>query len=133
TPSNDYQVILESLPEFQSDPSGLDKIFLKTNVNQTGGSAGVAAGGTATPGGGVGGVGALTGPMIPLSAVTRFIPSVGPLQVNHQGQQPAVSISFNLAPGFSLGQAVDAIKQMERESNLPAPCASGFQGTAQVF
>ncbi len=85
------------------------------------------------PGGGVGGVGTLSGPSIPLSAVTRIVPTVGPLQVNHQGQQPAVTISFNLAPGNSLGQAVDAIKQIERESNLPAQISTGFQGTAQVF
>ena len=65
--------------------------------------------------------------------MTRIVPTVGPLQVNHQGQQPAVTISFNLAPGYSLGQAVDAIQQIERESNLPASIATGFQGTAQVF
>ena len=134
TPSNDYQVILESLPEFQADPSGLSKIFLKTNVNQTGGAGVVAQGGPGVAtGGGVGGVGALTGPAIPLSAVTRIVPTVGPLQVNHQGQQPAVTISFNLSPGFSLGQAVDAIKKVERESNLPASIATNFQGAAQVF
>src|SRR6185295_4623012 len=133
TPSNDYQIILESLPEFQADPSGLDKIFLKTNVNTTGGGGTLAPGATSTiAGGGVGGVGTLSGPSIPLSAVTRIIPTVGPLQVNHQGQQPAVTISFNLAPGNSLGQAVDAIKQIERESNLPAQISTGFQGTAQV-
>jgi HAE1 family hydrophobic/amphiphilic exporter-1 len=133
TASNDYQVILESLPEFQADPSSLSKIFLKTNVNTTGGGATVAPGAASAPGGGVGGVGTLSGPSIPLSAVTRIIPTVGPLQVNHQGQQPAVTISFNLAPGNSLGQAVDAIKQIERESNLPAQISTGFQGTAQVF
>ena len=70
---------------------------------------------------------------MPLSAVTQFVPSVGPLQVNHQGQQPAVTISFNLAPGFSLGQAVDAIQKLEREERLPATITTGFQGTAQVF
>jgi HAE1 family hydrophobic/amphiphilic exporter-1 len=133
TPSNDYQIILESLPEFQADPSGLSKIFLKTNVNQTGGGNAAPAGTASAAGGGVGGIGALTGPVIPLTAVTRILPSVGPLQVNHQGQQPAVTISFNLAPGFSLGQAVDAIKQVERDANLPATVSSGFQGTAQVF
>ncbi|MDC7786974.1 efflux RND transporter permease subunit [Rhodoplanes sp. TEM] len=126
TPSNDYQVILESLPEFQADPSGLERIFLKTNT--TG-----AAGSTITPGGGVTGNTAANGPSIPLSAVTRIVRTVGPLQVNHQGQQPAVTISFNLAPGFSLGQAVDAIREIERESNLPASIATGFQGSAQVF
>jgi HAE1 family hydrophobic/amphiphilic exporter-1 len=91
----------------------------------------VATGGA--PGGGVTGNGVPSGMSIPLSAVTKLVPTVGPLQVNHQGQQPAVTISFNLAPGFSLGQAVDAIKQIERESNLPATVVSGFQGSAQVF
>jgi len=133
TASNDYQVILESLPEFQADPNNLSKIFLKTNVNATGGGAMPAIGTQGAPGGGVGGIGALQGPSIPISAVTRIVPSVGPLQVNHQGQQPAVTISFNLAPGNSLGQAVDAIKQIERDSNVPAQISTGFQGTAQVF
>jgi HAE1 family hydrophobic/amphiphilic exporter-1 len=125
TPSNDYQVILECVKEFQADPAGLSKIFVKTN-----GSGG---GPTAAPGGGVTGNGIPSGTSIPLSAVTHASPSVGPLQVNHQGQQPAVTISFNLAPGFSLGQAVDAIKQIERDANLPASISTGFQGTAQVF
>ena len=61
------------------------------------------------------------------------MPTVGPLQVNHQGQQPSVTISFNLAPGTSIGQAADAIQQVERDRNLPATVATGFQGTAQVF
>ncbi len=74
------------------------------------------------------------GTAVPLSAVTTISsPTVGPLQVNHQGQQPSVTISFNLAPGFSLGQAVDAIQQLEREERLPATITTGFQGTAQVF
>jgi HAE1 family hydrophobic/amphiphilic exporter-1 len=70
---------------------------------------------------------------VPLEAVTRIVPSVGPLQVNHQGNQPSVTISFNLAPGFSLGAAVDAIRNAEREARLPASVTSGFQGTAAVF
>ena len=61
------------------------------------------------------------------------MPTVGPLQVNHQGQQPSVTISFNLVPGMSLGTATDAIRRIERESRLPATVVSGFQGTAQVF
>ncbi|MET0879233.1 MAG: efflux RND transporter permease subunit [Tardiphaga sp.] len=133
TPSNHYQEIKESVPEFQTDPSGLSKIFLKTNVNQTGGASSVPQGAQTAAGGGVGGVGSMTGPVVPLSAVTRIVPTVGPLQVNHQGQQPAVTISFNLSPGFSLGQAVDAIKKIERESNLPASISTNFQGAAQVF
>jgi len=126
TPTNDYQVILESQPQFQADPSQLQNIFVKTNV--TGG------GGTGTgPGAGVNGNGIPSGTAIPLSAVTRIVPTVGPLQVNHQGNQPAVTISFNLAPGYSLGQAVDAIKEIEREFHLPITVSTGFQGSAQVF
>ena len=105
TPANDYQVILESKPEFQQSPDDLDKVYVKTSA----------------------------GTMVPLSAVTHFVRTVGPLQVNHQGQQPAVTISFNLAPGYSLGQAVDAIQNLEREERLPASINTGFQGTAQVF
>ncbi len=129
TPSNDYQVILESLPEFQADPAALSKIFLKTGSS----GIGAAAAGTLAPGSGVTGATAPTGPSVPLSAVTKIVPTVGPLQVNHQGQQPSVTISFNLSPGFSLGQAVDAIRQIERDSNLPASVVTGFEGSAQVF
>jgi HAE1 family hydrophobic/amphiphilic exporter-1 len=105
TSANDYQVILESKPEYQQSPNDLQKLYLKTS----------------------------SGTSVPLSAVTKFVPSVGPLQVNHQGQQPAVTISFNLTSGYSLGQAVDAITQLERDANLPATITTGFQGTAQVF
>src|SRR3954464_6722767 len=105
TPTNDYQVILESQPEFQTDISALSRIFVKTSSGQ----------------------------MVPLEAVTRIVPSVGPLLVNHQGSQPAVTISFNLAPGFSLGQAVDTIQQIERDEGLPADITTRFQGSAAVF
>jgi HAE1 family hydrophobic/amphiphilic exporter-1 len=126
TPTNDYQVILESQPQFQADPSQLQNIFVKTNV------AGGAGAGTG-PGAGVSGNGIPSGTSIPLSTVTRVVSAVGPMQVNHQGNQPAVTISFNLAPGYSLGQAVDAIKEIERESHLPITVSTGFQGSAQVF
>jgi HAE1 family hydrophobic/amphiphilic exporter-1 len=105
TPNNDYQVILETLPQFQSRPSDLSKLYLKTAGGQS----------------------------VPLDAVAQLVPTVGPLQVNHQGQQPSVTISFNLAPGYSLGHAVDAITQIERDARLPATVVTGFAGTAQVF
>ena len=105
TPANDYQVILENMPEYQTGPNDLDRMYLKTS----------------------------SGTSVPLSAVTHFTRTVGPLQVNHQGQQPAVTISFNLAPDVSLGQAVDAIQKLERDQRLPASINTGFQGTAQVF
>src|SRR5215213_6486108 len=125
TPINDYQIILETRPDFQADTSGLSKIYLKTSLANT--AANPAAGG------GVMGSGTPNGMAIPLSAVTRLVPQVGPLQVNHQGQQPSVTISFNLNPGASLGSAVDAIRKIERESNLPLSITTGFQGNAQVF
>jgi HAE1 family hydrophobic/amphiphilic exporter-1 len=128
TAINDYQVIEECDPSVQTDPTGLDKLFLKTNLN------GQATGGNAPAvGSGINGASAPTGPVIPMSAVTRMVPSVGALMVNHQGQQPAMTISFNLAPGYALGAAVDAIRQIEDESHLPASIVSGFQGAAQVF
>jgi HAE1 family hydrophobic/amphiphilic exporter-1 len=105
TPANDYEVILESRPQDRSGPEDLNKLYLKSS----------------------------TGAVIPLSAVTHFVHSVGPLQINHQGQQPAVTISFNLSPGTSLGQAADAIQNLERQTGMPSSVTSGFQGTAQVF
>jgi HAE1 family hydrophobic/amphiphilic exporter-1 len=104
-PTNDYQIILEVQPQFRVDPSDLSKLYMKTQNNVT----------------------------IPLAAVAKLVPSVGPLQINHQGQQPAVTISFNLAPGYSLGYATDSIRELERSSNLPPTIFSGFSGTAQVF
>lgn len=105
TPDDDYQVILESKPEFQADISALSRIYLKTASGQA----------------------------VPLEAVTRLTSTVGPLQVNHQGNQPSVTISFNLTPGASLGQAVDAIQEIERDARLPATVSSSFQGSAAVF
>jgi HAE1 family hydrophobic/amphiphilic exporter-1 len=104
-PSNDYQIILEAQPQFRVDPSDLSKLYMKTANNQT----------------------------VPLDAVAKLVPTVGPLLINHQGQQPAVTISFNLAPNYSLGYAVDQITSIEQSSNLPATIATGFAGTAQVF
>jgi HAE1 family hydrophobic/amphiphilic exporter-1 len=129
TASNDYQVILEAKPEFRADPSNLQNIYVKTNG--PGAASGAVASGTA--GSGVTGNGIPSGLSIPLSAVTKPIAQVGPLLVNHQGQQPAVTISFNLMPGYALGDAVTAIQGIERDSNLPATITTSFQGTAQVF
>jgi HAE1 family hydrophobic/amphiphilic exporter-1 len=105
TSNADYPIILETMPEFQTDTSALSRIHIKT----------------------------ASGTSVPLEAVTRIAPTVGPLMVSHQASQPAVTISFNLRPGHSLGHAVESIKQIEQESNLPANISTGFQGTAQVF
>ena len=105
TSIEDYKILLESKPDFQIDSSALSRLYLKT----------------------------ASGATVPMEAVTRLVPTVGPLVVNRQGNQPAVTLSFNLAPGFSLGQAVDAIKQIERDMRLPATINTGFQGAAAVF
>ena len=105
TPVNSYQVILETAPEFQVGPDDLARIFLKTTNGTT----------------------------VPLLAITRSERTVGPLLVNHQGQQPAVTVSYNLAPGFSLGQATGAIDNLIVEERLPATITTSKQGTTQVF
>ena len=128
TASNDYQVILECDKSIQVDPTGLSKIYVKTNTNGAPTAAGAPAAGS-----GIAGATSPNGPAIPLSAVTKLTPTLGALQVNHQGQQPSMTVSFNLAPNFPLGAAVDAIKEIERQSNLPASVVTGFQGAAQVF
>lgn len=103
-PTNDYQVILELLPEFQTDPSWLDSLYIRST----------------------------SGNLVQLSSVATISRSVGPLSVNHSGQLPSVTISFNLAPGYSIGPAVDAVRRHAVET-LPPTIATSFQGTAQAF
>jgi multidrug efflux pump subunit AcrB len=98
-------VILETAPEFWQDPTGLRYLYVK---------------GT-------------SGNVVPLSTFTRFETSTTPLSINHSGQFPSVTISFNLPPGVALGQAVDAIKDAEAEMRLPATIRGSFSGTAQAF
>ncbi len=105
TSTNQYKVILEVQPEFQDDPTALSKIFV------------------IGPG----------GAQIPLSAFAHFTPKVEALSINHQGQFPAVTLSFNLAPGIALGQAVDKIQAMMAQLRVPGTLDASFQGTAQAF
>ena len=105
TQLNQYHVILETLPDFQKNPSKLENIYVRSS------------------GGG----------SVPLSAFTRFESGVGPLSINHQGQFPAVTISFNLAPRVALGEATAAIEKATRESGLPMSVQAEFQGTARAF
>jgi HAE1 family hydrophobic/amphiphilic exporter-1 len=105
TATNQFPIILEADSRFQRDASDLSRIYLRTQSGQ----------------------------QIPLSTIADVRRTVGPLQVSHQQLQPSVTISFNLAPNVSLGQAVDAIREAERGANLPAVISTGFQGTAQVF
>lgn len=103
--ANAYPVILEALPEDQRDETGLAKLYLRS----------------------------VTGRLVPLSAVASIERRSGPLTVGHQGQLPAVTIGFNTPPGVALGDAVNAIREVEREMGLPPTIVSGFSGSAQVF
>jgi HAE1 family hydrophobic/amphiphilic exporter-1 len=103
-PQNQYQVIMQVAPEFQSNTAALSMLYLRGAAQQ----------------------------LVPLSAVAEVRPTVGPLQVNHVGQMPSVTISFNLRPGYALGDAVAAVEATARET-LPATIVGSFQGTAQAF
>ena len=105
TPSNDYQVILEADRGFQNDPTAIERMFVKGPNGQS----------------------------VPIDAVAKLSRKIGPLSVNRQSQQPAVTISFNVPPGTSLGEAVNAIRAAEREIGLPASITTGFTGSAQLF
>jgi multidrug efflux pump len=105
TQLNQYHVVLEVAPEFQNSPHALDNIYIRSTA----------------------------GGQVPLSAFTHFEAGSAPLVVNHQGQFPAVTISFDLAPDYSLGDAVSAIDQARQEIGMPASIEASFQGTAAAF
>ena len=104
TPTNDYQVLMELLPRYQMDPAALHLLYIRSD----------------------------TGKLVPLDAVTKPRNTVGPLSVTHLGQLPSVTLSFNLAPGVSLGDAVERIETAARET-LPADLRTTFQGVAAAF
>ena len=100
-----YQVILETSPEFQDDPTALSRLYVRSS----------------------------SGKLVPLDTVAKVTRRTQALTVNHQGQLPSVTISFNLLPGVSLGDAVDRINALEREIRLPVSLSTSLQGTAQAF
>jgi HAE1 family hydrophobic/amphiphilic exporter-1 len=104
-PSDQYAVIMEVMPEFQRDPSALSLLYLRSASNG----------------------------LVPLSAVSRQRTEVGPLSVSHSGQLPSATISFNLAPGKSLSDAVSAVESAKTELKAPASLLGRFQGTAEAF
>src|SRR5216683_2713905 len=105
TSTNQYKVILEVKPEFQDDPTALSKIY----------------------------VSGPNGAQVPLSSFAHMTSKVEPLLLSHQGQFPAVTLSFNLAPGVSIGQAVERIQALQRDLKLPPTVDGAFMGTAQAF
>ncbi len=103
-PNNQYQVIMEVEPQYQRDPSSLPLLYVRSSK----------------------------GSLVPLPSVAKMTPSLGPLTVNHAGQLPAVTISFNLKPGVAIGEAVAAVDKVARNV-LPATIKTSFMGTAQAF
>ena len=105
TGMNQYRVVMEVAPQYWQHPDTLDAIYVASGSGQ----------------------------LVPLSSVARFARTIAPLAVNHQGQFPAITLSFNLLPGVSLGDAVIAIERAARDIGMPTTIHGGFQGTAQVF
>ena len=103
-PNNEYYVIVELLPQYQNNPKELSLLYIRSN----------------------------SGKLVPLDTVARMVPSVGPLTVNHLGQLPSVTVSFNLKPGVALGDATKLVQQAALRV-LPADIQGTFQGTAQAF
>ena len=104
-PANQYVVILEVLPQYQRTPEALSKLYLRSGNNA----------------------------LVPLESVVRTHRQTGPLSINHFGQLPAVTVSFNLRPGFSLGQAAQQVDDTIREMRMPATIGASFQGTVKEF
>jgi len=107
----EYWVVFEVLPQFQRDPTALAQLYITSSVNDTNGEP----------------------KLIPLSAVAKLTRTVGPTSISHVGQLPSVTISFNLAPGTSLGTAVGQVQKIETDMHLPATITGSFQGAAAVF
>jgi hydrophobic/amphiphilic exporter-1 (mainly G- bacteria), HAE1 family len=103
-PNDEYWVIMEVMPEYQMDPATLRLLYVRSS----------------------------TGDLVPLDTVVKFTRSLGPLQINHFGQLPSATVSFDVAPGVSLGKALDEVKSLARNT-LPDTITATFQGTAQAF
>jgi HAE1 family hydrophobic/amphiphilic exporter-1 len=127
-PSNQYQVILELLPKYQSTVTSLAQIYVTA-----GGGGG--AGGTATTAGGTGGTVNTGNPntLVPLTAVTKIVNGTMPVSINHSGQIPSITVSFDMAAGYALSDAVTGIRDASTQANIPADVSGSFQGTAQAF
>ena len=130
TQLNQYHVVLEVDPSFRADPDSLKSIYVPAGGGQSPAAQGGNAPSANTPSVGVLGASAQ---QVPLSAIAHFETTTGPLTINHQGQFPAVTISFNLGSGASLGEAVKAIEQAASEIGLPPSIQVAFQGTARAF
>ena len=128
TQLNQYHVVLEVDPQFQQNPENLKNIYVHSSAGQAP-SSGSGTSITAT----TVAVSSTPTTQVPLSAFTRFEPSGTALTINHQGQFPVVTLSFNLAPNAALGDAVNAINKVKDEIGMPPSIQATFQGTAAAF
>jgi multidrug efflux pump len=130
TSLNQYFVVMEVDPKYQLSPDALNGIFIKTGT-----VAGATTGAVRTSSVASAAIPLLpsSGAMVPLSDIAHFEQQRTSLQVNHQGQYPAVTLTFNLAPNVALGDAVTALEKAQREMNMPSTIHATFQGTAQDF
>jgi HAE1 family hydrophobic/amphiphilic exporter-1 len=115
--SDTYEVILEVLPRDQLDATALSRVYVTSTMPVTTGANGTAQ----------------TGGLVPLTAVTRTVQSTMPLSINHQGQLPSATISFDLAAGYAMSYATATIPRIQRQIGIPATVQGGFQGNAQAF
>ncbi len=146
TQLNQYHVVLETLPEFRQNPDKLKDIYVRSATAPTSSSSSTSVATTSATAGTSGPaantsvtsstlpvVTSVNGGAVPLSAFAHFESASAPLAVNHQGQFPVVTISFNLAPNASLGDATDAINKIKNELGMPLSVQGAFQGTAASF
>jgi multidrug efflux pump len=164
TQVNQYHVILESQPEFQKDPSKLDRLYIQSNASAgasgTGASSSFASSGSSSAGSNALTSSALYTPSastlappanalaatastvttssamssaVPLSAFSHFVKTTEPLAITHQGQFPAITVSFNLASNAALGNAITSVNKVQKDMHMPPSLQAGFQGTAESF
>ena len=133
TQLNQYHVVLEVDPSFRNDPDSLKSIYVPGSTGQSAAANSAPVNAVSNPGASLQTGTATSGAQVPLSAIAHWETSSGPLAINHQGQFPAVTVSFNLGNGASLGDAVKAIEAAEREIGLPTSVQGTFQGTARAF
>jgi len=135
----EYWVMLELLPQYQMDPSSINLLYVSSSNSNGGGSSVITGGASSNTGGSGTSSNANNAPsitlptIVPLSAVTHVRMGTMPLSINHLGQLPSVTISFNLLPGYALSDAVTAIAQAREEADIPLTVQGQFQGTAQAF
>jgi multidrug efflux pump len=167
TQVNQYHVVLESEPQFQTDPNKLNHLYIQSNASAGATGAGAsssfassgsssagsnaltgsalytpsantlaAVGNALSPGSGTNPIGATSSAAssaVPLSAFSHFEKTTEALSINHQGQFPAITVSFNLAPNAALGEAITAVDKVEKDMHMPPSLQAGFQGTAASF